>query len=171
MDALQMLRQDHRKVQELFKRFEETEDPASKKQIAQTALHELRVHAALEEELFYPAAREEISEEEKIAEAEEEHHAAKLLISELEDMEPEDEHYDAKFKVLAESVKHHIEEEESSVIPEIEGGIDGGDLGEKMAERKQELEQEIENGSTPRRGGAKHSGARRHKSGRKAKKR
>src|SRR4051812_9130985 len=140
MDAVQMLREDHRKVQELFRQFEEAEDNRTKKQIAQTTLKELKVHAALEEELFYPAVRQQIDEEEKIDEAEEEHHVAKLLIAELSKMKPSDKRFDAKFKVLAESVKHHIEEEEGEVIPEVEGELDTDTLGEKMAQRKQTLE-------------------------------
>jgi len=165
MDAVQMLREDHRKVQELFRQFEEAEDNRTKKQIAQTALKELKVHAALEEELFYPAVRQEIDEEEKVDEAEEEHHVAKLLIAELSKMKPGDERFDAKFKVLAESVKHHIEEEESEVIPEVEGELDTDSLGEKMAQRKQALEGRMSNGSSAGRGGKKSSGSRRGRSG------
>jgi hemerythrin superfamily protein len=149
-DAVEMLRQDHRKVQELFEQFEHSEDSETKKRIVETALTELQVHAALEEEIFYPAVRKEIDEEEKVDEAEEEHHVAKLLISELQKMEPSDDHFDAKFKVLAESVKHHIEEEESEVIPGVEGEIDGAQLGERMAERKEELERKMTNGGSSR---------------------
>jgi len=146
-DAVQLLRQDHQTVQELFKQFEEADDDRAKKEIAAAALKELKVHTTLEEELFYPAVREQIDEEEKIDEAEEEHHVAKLLIAELQRMKPSDERFEAKFKVLAESVKHHIQEEESSVIPEIEGEIDGASLGEEMAERKKALEQRMANGA------------------------
>jgi hemerythrin superfamily protein len=149
-DAVEILRQDHRKVQELFEQFEQSEDRGTKKRIAETALAELQVHAAIEEELFYPIVREKINEEEKVDEAEEEHHVAKLLISELQKMKPGNDHFEAKFKVLAESVKHHIQEEESSVIPEVEGGIDGAELGERMAERKTQLEQRMSNGARGR---------------------
>jgi len=151
-DAVEMLRQDHRKVKDLFEQFEQSEDKQTKKRIAESALTELEMHAALEEELFYPAVREEIDEEEKIDEAEEEHHVAKLLISELQNMTPSDDRFDAKFKVLAESVKHHIEEEESEVLPEVEAEIDGARLGEKMAGRKEELEQKMSNGGASRKG-------------------
>lgn len=140
MDAVSMLREDHRKVKELFQQFEEAEDINTKRTIAQEAIKELKVHTTLEEELFYPAVRREIDEEEKIDEAVEEHHVAKLLIAELSKMKPSDEHFDAKFKVLAESVKHHIEEEEGEVIPEVEGEIDNDGLGQKMAQRKETLE-------------------------------
>jgi hemerythrin-like domain-containing protein len=156
MDALSMLREDHRKVKDLFRQFEEAHDNATKKEIAQTALKELKVHTALEEELFYPAVRQEIDEEEKIDEALEEHHVAKLLIAELSRMKSGGGHFDAKFKVLAESVKHHIEEEEGQVIPEIQGGLDGDGLGEKMAERKQDLERRM-SGASSGRGGSRKS--------------
>jgi hemerythrin superfamily protein len=138
--AVELIREDHRKVQELFEQFEEAEERRQMQRIVETALRELEMHADLEEELFYPALRDEMEEEEKLDEAEEEHHVARLLIAELKKMNPKDERYRAKFKVLAESVKHHIKEEESSVLPEAERSLDGADLGEQMAERKQELQ-------------------------------
>jgi hemerythrin-like domain-containing protein len=159
-----MLREDHRKVKELFQQFEEATDTSTKREIAQQAIKELKVHAALEEELFYPAVRREIDEEEKIDEAVEEHHVAKLLIAELSKMKPSDNHFDAKFKVLAESVKHHIQEEEGEVIPEVEGEIDSDALGQKMAQRKETLEGRM-NGMSPGRGSKKSSTSRRGTSG------
>ncbi len=165
MDAVSMLKQDHSKVKQLFQQFEETEDTQAKKHIAQEAIKELKVHTALEEEVFYPAARQEIDEEEKIDEAVEEHHVAKLLIAELSKMTPSDERFDAKFKVLAESVKHHIEEEESEMLPEVEGELDTERLGEKMAQRKQALEGRM-NGVSSGRGSKKSSSStRRGRSG------
>jgi hemerythrin superfamily protein len=138
-NALEMIREDHRKVKQLFDQFETMEDGAAKKGIVENAIRELKIHAALEEELFYPAVRKEMDEEETIDEAIEEHHVVKLLISELEDMRPGDKRYDAKFTVLSENVKHHIEEEESEVIPEVEGTLDAEALGSRMETRKQEL--------------------------------
>ncbi|HEY1373085.1 MAG TPA: hemerythrin domain-containing protein [Candidatus Binatia bacterium] len=165
MDPVSMLKQDHSKVKQLFQQFEQTEDTDTKKQIAQEVIKELKVHTALEEEVFYPAAREEIDEEEKIDEALEEHHVAKLLIAELSKMKPSDERFDAKFKVLAESVKHHIEEEESEMLPEVEGELDTDRLGEKMAQRKQALEVRM-NGASSGRGSKKSSSSsRRGRSG------
>jgi hemerythrin-like domain-containing protein len=163
MDAVSMLREDHRKVKELFQQFEEAEDINRKRQIAQQAIKELKVHAALEEELFYPAVRREIDDEEKIDEAVEEHHVAKLLIAELSKMKRSDEHFDAKFKVLAESVKHHIEEEEGEVIPEVEGELDSDGLGQKMAQRKHTLEGRMD-GMSSGRGSKKSSTSRRGRS-------
>src|SRR5258706_4376280 len=173
MDALEMLREDHRKVQEMFEQFERSEDPQAKQQICAEALTALKVHAALEEELFYPAVREVSDDEEKVDEALEEHHVAKLLASELEEMDAGDDHFDAKFKVLAESVKHHIEEEESEIIPAVESQLDTEDLGERMAELKQDLEQKMSDGSgrgraspsSRTRAKRRASGTRRHTSG------
>lgn len=164
MDAVSMLREDHRKVKELFQQFEEATDTSTKREIAKQAIKELKVHAALEEELFYPAVRREIDEEEKIDEAVEEHHVAKLLIAELSKMKPSDNHFDAKFKVLAENVKHHIQEEEGEVIPEVEGEIDSDALGQKMAQRKETLEGRM-NGMSSGRGSKKSSTSRRGRSG------
>ena len=111
VNAVELLRQDHRKVQDLFEEFEAA-DSRSRQRIVDQALTELEIHAKLEEGLIYPAIREVLDEEDLMDEALEEHHAVKLLIKELRKMGPKDERYRAKFKVLAEMVKHHIEEEE-----------------------------------------------------------
>lgn len=141
-NAIEMLRQDHQKVQQLFEQFERSGD-AQKEQICEQTLHEIEVHAVLEEELFYPAAREHVDEEEQIDQALEEHHVAKLLLSELKKMSLDDERFEAKYKVLAESVKHHIEEEESELFPMLEGTINTEELGQEMAARKEKLEQKM----------------------------
>ncbi|HEU4345566.1 MAG TPA: hemerythrin domain-containing protein [Candidatus Binatia bacterium] len=142
-DAIEMLREDHRKVKELFEQFERSGDSDGKEQVAHKTLQELELHAALEEEIFYPAAREHVHDEEQIHEALEEHHVAKLLIGELKKMSPDDERYEAKYKVLAESVKHHIQEEESEMFPMLEDRLDADGLGAQMEERKQKLQQRM----------------------------
>jgi hemerythrin superfamily protein len=136
-----MLRADHRKVEELFEAFESAAE-GEKKQIVTKVIRELKIHATIEEEIFYPAMRREDAEGEMVDEALEEHHVVKLLISELEGMTPGDEHYDAKFKVLAENVKHHVQEEESEMFPKAESS-EIRDLSEEMLERKRELEAEF----------------------------
>jgi hemerythrin superfamily protein len=141
-NAMEMLRQDHRKVKELFEQFEHAEESQAKEQIVENTVRELEVHAALEEEIFYPAAEEQIDEKESIDEAREEHHVVKLLIGELKKMSADDERYDAKYKVLSESVKHHIEEEESELFPKLEGQLDAEALGAQMENRKQELQRQ-----------------------------
>ena len=116
-DALQILREDHRKVKDIFRQFEDAEDQQTKKALVDQALTELTVHTQLEEEIFYPAVRSEGDTGDLIDEAEEEHHVAEMLIEELRRMRPSDERYDAKFKVLSEAVKMHIEEEEANTLP------------------------------------------------------
>jgi hemerythrin superfamily protein len=149
MNAVDMLKHDHKKVKGLFKQFEEEENERAKGDIVAETLRELEVHAAIEEEIFYPAVRERINEEDLMDEAEEEHLAAKRLMADLSGMEPGDERYDAKYTVLAEMVKHHIEEEEGEMLPKAErSGVDLEALGEAMRERKDELTQEsLANGS------------------------
>ncbi|HTL47853.1 MAG TPA: hemerythrin domain-containing protein [Verrucomicrobiae bacterium] len=141
---IEMLKQDHEKVKELFERFEQTEDEDEQEEIVTQAIKELKIHAAIEEEIFYPKAREEAEgeeeQEDQLDEAIEEHHVVHLLVAELEKMSPEDERYAAKFCVLAETVKHHIEEEENEMLPELEDSEANSDaVGQEMTERKHEL--------------------------------
>lgn len=142
-DAIGQLRKDHEQLKHLFEQFEEAEDRRTKQQIVNQALTALTVHAQLEEELFYPAARKAGADDEEIDdlmdEALQEHHVAKMLIAELEKMKPGDEFYDAKFTVLAESVKHHIKEEESEMFPKVEDEGDWEQIGERMHARRQAL--------------------------------
>jgi len=141
-NAIEMLREDHRKVKKLFEEFEHTKEEQSKEQIVEHTLRELEVHAALEEEIFYPAAEEQIGEKDSIDEAREEHHVVKLLIGELKKMNADDDRYDAKYTVLAESVKHHIEEEESELFPKLEGKLDAEEIGAEMETRKEQLQEQ-----------------------------
>jgi len=143
-NAIAMLKEDHDTVKDLFKRFEETNGPATKAKIVAEALMALKVHATVEEELFYPAVRQSIEDEEGIMdEADEEHHVAKVLIAELEKMTGDEDHWEAKFKVLAESVRHHIKEEEGEMFKEArKTDVDFHALGSQMAELKQKLMRE-----------------------------
>jgi hemerythrin superfamily protein len=140
-NAIDMLTADHDKVKELFDQFEEAENARTKRKIVKEALQELNVHATLEEEIFYPAVRNEIEDEEDIMnEADEEHHVAKVLIAELENMKGTEDHYEAKFTVLGECVRHHIKEEEGEMFPKAKDtDIDFDALGERMFRRKQQL--------------------------------
>src|ERR1051325_5000246 len=143
-NAIAMLKEDHDNVKELFERFEKTNASATKAKIVSEALTALKVHATVEEELFYPAVRQKIEDEEGLMEeADEEHHVAKVLIAELEKMTGDEDHWDAKFKVLAESVRHHITEEEGKMFKEAKNtDIDFNILGTQMAHLKQKLMQE-----------------------------
>lgn len=141
-DPIQMLKDDHEKVKGMFQEFESA-DNTGKQRIARQAIMELEVHARLEEEIFYPAFLKNVHEEFIAAEAEEEHHVAKVLMEELKPMleGTPTVHFEAKFMVLAENVRHHIEEEESEMLPKAQQ-MDAGllrQLGEQMMRRKQEL--------------------------------
>jgi hemerythrin-like domain-containing protein len=143
-DAIELLKEDHEKFRRMFRDFEEAEGPAKKQRIVREVLEQLEVHMIIEEEIFYPAVRRSDNDEKhqaKMAEAIEEHHVAKLLMSELRNKtKASQESRDAKFQVLSESVKHHIEEEESDVLPKAkEEELDLAVLGRKMAQRKQRL--------------------------------
>lgn len=140
-NAIAMLKSDHRKVKELFDNFEDSKNSASQAKIVASALQELKIHATIEEELFYPSVRQEIEDEDgMMPEADEEHHVAKVLIAELENMKGDEEHWEAKFKVLAESVRHHIKEEERQMFPKArKTDIDFVALGERMTELKEKL--------------------------------
>jgi len=142
--ALSLLKADHQKVKDIFDAFEETDDKKARRRLVQEALKELHIHAAIEEEIFYPAVRAEIDNEDCIMEeADEEHHVAKVLIAELEDMDGAESHYDAKFMVLAENVRHHIKEEEGEMFPKVrKTDLDLEALGEQLQRRKEELERD-----------------------------
>jgi hemerythrin-like domain-containing protein len=163
MDALAMLREDHRKVKELFRQFEEAPDKATKQAAAETALVELNIHAVLEEEIFYPAVRRQGNGRgELVKRAEQEHHTAEQLMDELMKMEPGNSEFDAKFHVLIENVKKHIEEEEAEMLPQAaEVGMARLErLGQQMAERKQALMREPNGRSAGRTRASTTSGTR-----------
>jgi len=138
-DAIGLLKKDHDKVKQLFEAFEKAKSQPARTKIVKQALTELKTHATLEEELFYPAVRKKVGAD-LMNEADEEHHVAKVLIAELESMRSSDDHYNAKFTVLAENVRHHIKEEENEVLPKAKtANIDFKELGEVMLQRKQKL--------------------------------
>ena len=121
-DAIAVLKQDHRDVQQVFRRFEKAGDDAHdvKRQLVDTMIEELSRHAEIEELVFYPAVRAEVDDAESdVLEALEEHHVVKLVLRELEDLEPTDERFDAKVTVMMESVRHHVKEEEQTLFPEV----------------------------------------------------
>ncbi|THA39866.1 hemerythrin domain-containing protein [Streptomyces sp. A1547] len=122
MDAIVLLRDDHKTVEKLFKRFEKTgdDDVAERRTIADEVIEELTVHAWVEERIFYPAAREAAPETtDHILESIEEHHAVVWMLSELKNMDPADERFKAKMSVLMENVRHHVEEEEQEWFPQV----------------------------------------------------
>jgi hypothetical protein len=137
--AIAILKKDHDTVKDLFDEFEKAETPARKTKIIDQALTDLKIHAILEEEIFYPTVRAHVGKD-IMNEADEEHHVAKVLIAELDTLGTENDHRDAKFTVLAESVRHHIREEENEMLPKAkELEIDFEALGQRMLARKKEL--------------------------------
>jgi hemerythrin superfamily protein len=144
--ALEMLTSDHRKVEDLFAKFEEMkeEDDASRVAIAQRVCSELTVHAQIEEDLLYPWLRENMDDTDMVAEAYIEHATAKQLIAEIMQVGEPDEEYDAKVKVLSEYIKHHVKEEEGEIFPSVASEEEELDeLGQEMFARKAELMAEM----------------------------
>ncbi len=139
--ATQMIRQDHKKVEGLFKKFEQTKAAQAKRRLAENAMAELEVHAALEEEIFYPAVKREVDDGSLVQEALEEHQTVKQLISELRGMEEADDEFTSQFSELVENVQHHVEEEENEMLPKVEESeLDLNSLGQQMSQRKQEMQ-------------------------------
>lgn len=143
-NAITMLSDDHKKVKKMFKDFEklkEKGDAADKEALVEQICAELTVHAEIEEEVFYPAAREAIDDDDLMNEAEVEHASAKDLIEQLQAIDSSDPTYDAKVTVLGEYVNHHIEEEEKEMFPKVKKAkVDLEALGEELAALKETKE-------------------------------
>ena len=141
-DAVALLKEDHRTVEDLFAQFEKASGDGRKQKLAMQICTELSIHAQIEEEIFYPACEGKV-EEDLIKEAYVEHDGAKMLIAQIMSGEPSDEFYDAKVTVLQEQIEHHVEEEEKRMegmfAQARKAGLDMDALGEQLAARKQEL--------------------------------
>ena len=144
--ALELLKQDHREVEEWFDEYNELkEDDDRKRALVEKICLALKVHAQIEEEIFYPQAREATKDNDLIDEAAVEHATVKHLIGEIEGMEVDEELYDAKIRVPGEMVKHHIKEEEKELFPELVSAkmvLDA--VGKELAKRKDELMAEMQ---------------------------
>jgi iron-sulfur cluster repair protein YtfE (RIC family) len=139
-NAIELLKQDHREVEGYFEEYEDLTDDDAKAELAEKICNALKMHMQIEEEIFYPKARDATGDEDLLDEALVEHAGAKHLIEEIESMEVGDDLYDAKIRVLSEQIKHHVEEEEDELFPEVERSrIDVGQVGKKIADRKAEL--------------------------------
>lgn len=140
-NAFEVLEQDHREVEEWFDEYDEMEGNERRKgELAKEICTALKVHSQIEEEIFYPAARDATGDNDLIDEAVVEHAGVKNLIAEIEKMKPGQELYDAKIRVLGEMVKRHIREEEEELFPELQStkmDLDG--VGKELLERKEEL--------------------------------
>lgn len=143
-NATQILRQDHKKVKTLFDKFEQGKAVDAKRRLAEQAMNELEVHAQVEEEVFYPAVKKAIEASELVDEAKKEHQEAKSLISQLKKISGQDHgegsDFEAKFSELMQAIRHHVEEEEGEMFPQVEDSeLDLSALGAQMVKRKQEI--------------------------------
>jgi hemerythrin superfamily protein len=146
MDALELLTGDHNEVRGLVKDFESAGGDAAKAAVAARIIALLKVHTAIEEEIFYPAVREEAAKaEDLVIEGVEEHHVVKVLIGEIEALDPSDEAWEAKVTVMTENVDHHAGEEEDEMFPKVReslGDVRLEELGAQLARRRAELQYE-----------------------------
>ena len=153
MDAIQLLKNDHKEMRSLLGELEATTSRGVKKrqQLIAEIQAKLKAHTTIEEEIFYPACKGEIEDDDLLEESYVEHDGAKVLIAELLDSEPDAEFYDAKVTVLSEMIKHHVKEEEKRseglFAQAKDAGLDIEALGARMQERKQELMEEFKHGA------------------------
>ncbi|WP_395332107.1 hemerythrin domain-containing protein [Novosphingobium sp. BL-8H] len=141
-DAIALLKADHRKVEDLFKKFDAASSSSRKRKLANEICTELKIHTMLEEEIFYPAFRGKI-EDDTLDEAYVEHDGAKVLFNDISSGSPDDDFFDAKVKVLSEEIKHHVHEEEmpsEGMFAQCrKAGVDLVELRDRMLTRKSEL--------------------------------
>jgi len=151
-DAIALLKADHRKVEDLFEKFENARSDR-KQALVQQICTELCIHTMIEEEIFYPACKGKIEDDDLLEESYVEHDGAKVLIAELLDSEPDAAFYDAKVSVLSEMIKHHVKEEEKPgegfFAQARKGGVDMEALGARLSARKAMLLKQIEKTGLP----------------------
>jgi len=143
MNALELLKQQHAEVKKLFTQYGKLPDhaDAKRRELFEMIADRLGAHTAIEEQYFYPAAKANDTED-LLVEAAEEHLSAKRLIADLMELEPDDEHFDAKMKVLQEQIEHHVEEEEGELFKKVRKLVSKEqleDLGLQMEEEFDEL--------------------------------
>lgn len=152
-DAVTLLKEDHRRVEGLFKDFQNAKGDGAKKKIAEKICAELIVHTELEEKIFYPACEGKVKEDD-LQEAYVEHDSAKVLIAEIAGGGPDYDFYEAKVKVLQEEIEHHVKEEEgwlNGIFSQAKRhGVDMDALGAELAERQRQLFAEIEKKGLPK---------------------
>jgi len=145
-EIINMLKADHKKAKKAFKDFEKLdvqEDPESAEALVSQTLTELEIHTSLEEQVFYPAARSAIKEEDLMDEAEVEHMTAKVLIEQLKSMDADEEKFAATFKVLGEYIDHHVKEEENEMFKQItKPGVDWDSVLQEMQTQRAQLFEE-----------------------------
>ncbi len=142
LSAIALLKEDHAYVKKAFRHFEKMdhEDHEAMQALVSQVCSALKVHTRVEEELFYPAVRKKIEDEDLMNEAEVEHDSARILIRQLEKMKPSDPKYPATFTVLGEYVMHHVKEEETEMFPKARRRkVNVKALGDKLMARKIQL--------------------------------
>lgn len=147
-NAIEILIADHENVRRLFDEYEELVDDDADEEDRQALAEEicamLTVHSMLEQEIIYPAAREAVDDQDQLDEAEVEHQNIDDMIAQIQEMDPSEELYDAKVKVLSELVEHHVREEEDELFPKLEASeLDLEELGNSLNERRAELLEEL----------------------------
>lgn len=142
LDAVALLKNDHRMMEGLFKKFEATRNARAQGRIRDDIVKELSIHASIEEELLYPAADKRARQKGLVLESLEEHHLVKVLLAEIDGMNPEDERFEAKVHVLMENVMHHAKEEEKELLPKVRQVLSRSELielGEQMEQAKKRV--------------------------------
>lgn len=151
-DAVALLKADHRKVEDLFEKFEKARDARRKQSLATQICTELTIHATIEEEILYPDCKDAV-EDDLLDESYVEHDGAKVLIAEISAGSPDDEFYDAKVTVLSEMIKHHVKEEErpgDGLFAQLrKADLDLVAMGERLKARKAQLAKELAGGNLP----------------------
>jgi hemerythrin superfamily protein len=147
MNAFQLLKEDHQKVDSIFQQLEPTTERAEKtrQELFAKLRMELDIHTQIEEQVFYPSIKQAAETREITLEGFEEHHIVKTIISEMEELAVTDEHWTAKLKVLKENVEHHVEEEESEMFQKVRNVLSEDEinqLGEQMMEMKKQLQEQ-----------------------------
>ncbi len=142
MNAVELLKSQHRVVEKLFAKIEAAKDPAKKGQLFAEIADGLAAHATIEEHQFYPAVRAKRTED-ILLESLEEHLGIKRVLADLLKTNPSDQTFDAKIKVLKEQVEHHVKEEEEDLFPKVKKILDAETLealGQEMSAEHSELE-------------------------------
>ncbi len=155
-DAIDLLLDDHKQVRQLIRQYEKMHEKASadeKQELAEQICNEFLLHADIEEQFFYPAAREALEEEDLIDEAEVEHASARDLVSQIQAMQADDPMFDAKVTVLGEYIEHHVEEEEKEMFPKVKKAkLDFDALGQAMLQAKESAKTGFLAGDSKRKG-------------------
>lgn len=144
LDAIALLKKDHKEVKTLFAQYEKLDSDTEKGELAETICGLLTVHSQIEEEIFYPSLREAGVDTGTMDEAQVEHASAKDLIGQIEGMEPGEDLYDAKVRVLGEYINHHVAEEEGEMFKKARAKkLDFAELGRQLEERSAELKDDL----------------------------